>query len=326
MNLNWLIVNTKISSLWSEFGLPNQSGKSCRCPFHDDQSPSFSIYTSTKDGRDMWVCHAGCGKGDSLGFFKKLTNLEGKQAIECFMQRSLMSPALSYKAPVINKTQRTRTLSYKFEDGTEEELGALAEIRKIPITSLRLACDRGILKFANYSGERAWVVTDVTRHAAQYRPLREGRWGNGLKAITAKGSDGNHPIGLPSLEDRPVAFIVEGGPDLLAAHTLIEWSHKFDFADKNTICAISFLGAGMQPCDEDLKQFNSKTVIIWGQSDEPGLIANRKWQATIMPYARSVNIITASMVIPGTKDINDLIAHPEAKSAAHDKLMEVFCV
>lgn len=37
----------------------------CRCPFHDDKTPSFTV----KDGR--WSCWAGCGKGDVVDLLAK---------------------------------------------------------------------------------------------------------------------------------------------------------------------------------------------------------------------------------------------------------------
>lgn len=32
----------------------------CRCPLHDDRTPSMSVDTE----RNLWYCHAGCGSGD----------------------------------------------------------------------------------------------------------------------------------------------------------------------------------------------------------------------------------------------------------------------
>jgi DNA primase len=35
------------------------------CPFHEDHSRSLSLFTS-KDGKQRWKCHAGCGSGDAI--------------------------------------------------------------------------------------------------------------------------------------------------------------------------------------------------------------------------------------------------------------------
>lgn len=45
--------------------------RSTRCPFHDDSSPSLSIYQSG----ERWTCHAGCGSGDGLDMLARLENI-----------------------------------------------------------------------------------------------------------------------------------------------------------------------------------------------------------------------------------------------------------
>lgn len=54
-------------------GLGEHAKKSARCPFHDDQTPSFGIYTDA-NGELRWKCHAGCGGGDGVDFIAKLEN------------------------------------------------------------------------------------------------------------------------------------------------------------------------------------------------------------------------------------------------------------
>lgn len=44
--------------------------RSTRCPFHEDGSPSLSIYQSGQ----RWTCHAGCGSGDVLDMLARLEN------------------------------------------------------------------------------------------------------------------------------------------------------------------------------------------------------------------------------------------------------------
>lgn len=39
-----------------------------RCPFHDDSRPSFSANVET----GLWICHAGCGKGNYAQFLSRL--------------------------------------------------------------------------------------------------------------------------------------------------------------------------------------------------------------------------------------------------------------
>lgn len=57
--------------------------RSLRCPFHEDKSPSFSIYTD-RNGVERWRCHAGCGGGDVIDLVAKLQNTtSGRLIAEC---------------------------------------------------------------------------------------------------------------------------------------------------------------------------------------------------------------------------------------------------
>lgn len=48
------------------------------CPFHQEKTPSFAIYTET----NTWNCFAGCGGGDSVDFYMRLHSCDFKKALE----------------------------------------------------------------------------------------------------------------------------------------------------------------------------------------------------------------------------------------------------
>ncbi|TMN21919.1 bifunctional DNA primase/polymerase [Lentibacillus cibarius] len=49
-----------------------------QCPFHDDQNNSFS-FNKEHGG---WVCFAGCGKGNSVQFMKKIYNISYREVLD----------------------------------------------------------------------------------------------------------------------------------------------------------------------------------------------------------------------------------------------------
>ena len=49
------------------------------CPFHDDHTPSLSVRLG--GDRGGWVCFAGCGKGDLVGFHMRLKGLAFREAV-----------------------------------------------------------------------------------------------------------------------------------------------------------------------------------------------------------------------------------------------------
>lgn len=53
------------------------SGGIGKCPFHDDQSPSFGVNAKG----NYWHCFAGCGGGDVVSFYAKLKNIKYYEAL-----------------------------------------------------------------------------------------------------------------------------------------------------------------------------------------------------------------------------------------------------
>src|SRR5437867_796858 len=68
-------------------GLGKHARRSARCPFHDDQHNSFSVF-ERQDGDWRWKCHAGCGGGDAIDFLCKLDGLSVKAALERYRKES----------------------------------------------------------------------------------------------------------------------------------------------------------------------------------------------------------------------------------------------
>jgi 5S rRNA maturation endonuclease (ribonuclease M5) len=58
-------------------GVELRRGK-CRCPFHEDKDPSFSV----KESDGIWTCFAGCGSGDAVDFVAKIKGIDLKEACD----------------------------------------------------------------------------------------------------------------------------------------------------------------------------------------------------------------------------------------------------
>ena len=68
-------------------GLGQHAHRSARCPFHDDQHNSFSVFEG-QDGDWKWKCHAGCGGGDAIDFLCKLDGIPVKAGLERYRKES----------------------------------------------------------------------------------------------------------------------------------------------------------------------------------------------------------------------------------------------
>ena len=73
----------RLAGLMEQLGFGDRAKKSARCPFHEDTSASFSVFTG-EDGFERWKCFAGCGQGDAIDFLAKVRGLCPADAIREF--------------------------------------------------------------------------------------------------------------------------------------------------------------------------------------------------------------------------------------------------
>jgi hypothetical protein len=73
-----------LPALLYQLGLGEHAKKSARCPFHEDQHNSFSIWQ--RDGVWFWKCHTGCGDGDEITFLERHKGISRGEAIRLFVE------------------------------------------------------------------------------------------------------------------------------------------------------------------------------------------------------------------------------------------------
>ena len=81
-----------LEALLMLLGLGDIAKKSARCPFHEDKTPSFSLYQNAKSD-SRWKCHAGCGQGDAIDFLAKFENIPIAAACARFIELAGLSGA-----------------------------------------------------------------------------------------------------------------------------------------------------------------------------------------------------------------------------------------
>jgi hypothetical protein len=87
--------------LMAQLGLGDCAKKSARCPFHEDSSASFSVYTGD-DGEERWKCFAGCGQGDVIDFLAKHRGLSNSDACREFIRLADVAPVSSPQPAIDN--------------------------------------------------------------------------------------------------------------------------------------------------------------------------------------------------------------------------------
>ena len=287
-----------IAALWHEFGYSGEARKSCRCPFHDDKTPSFSIYD---DGR-RWKCHTGCGEGDVINFFARAKGLSNEEACREILRRvggtygggaklhhdqllSSVSIQFSAQNESFPKSQVVlpRSVSY-----SREIAQRVADSRGLSITAIEFAALwLKTLSFARVCEQRCWVLGDASRRCVEARRIDRKSF-SALGSLAERkghalaGSCKGWPVGIlpPGFEEEWLSdhvekiVLVEGGPDYLAACQLIATQ------DANVLPA-TMLGASQNIAEDALQYFAERQVTIVAHPDEEGRAAAIRWAQQI---------------------------------------------
>ena len=292
-----------IADAWHRLGLQGEPSKSCRSPFREDRSPSFSVY---EDGT-KWKDHSTGEGGDVCDFVKLALNCSAGEAARWIIEQAgtvSTAPARAKAKPKPREPMQLPTL----EKGTPEELDTLAKLRGLPHSrGLQILQDRGLLHFATMPDEwgkvRAWLLTDESRRNAQARRLDGKHWqalDSKPKAKTLKGAEAAWPIGAASMEAANKVYLVEGMPDALAAATLAnQWD---DWA------VVSMIGAALDIHPDALELLQGKSVCIFVHADEAGEKAARKWAKQLTAAGAKVSGLISDH--PG-RDLNDALTAGE---------------
>lgn len=280
------------------------AAKSCRSPFRQDKTPSFSVF----DQGRAWKDHAANEGGDVVRFYMKATGLDFTAALDRLSVMAGVYPDAPAHKP---EPKREIQLPADFHEGTTEELRAVAKLRGINPEACQLAADRGLLKFGTVGGFLCWLLLDQTRKSAQARRMDGTPFPaiGGLserKAHTLKGSCQSWPLGLLEAVQMPFIAIVEGGPDLLAS---LHFARAEGAADR--VGVVAMLGASNTIPADALNHFKNKRVRIFPHDDPAGRKAAGNWEKQLRAVGAETDCFNVGGVaLDGggvSKDLNDLV-------------------
>lgn len=309
-----------------------RAGKSCKSPFREDRSDSFSVYADGRKWKDFATSEGGdaadfvamsCGLSPADGA-RKLIELAGVLPPE----RTNMprKPVRSHGDIEAEDKARKRATWPTFEEPTAQEIRAIAELRGLSPEGVRLAADRGLLWCADSQEGRAWIVTDSRRVNAQGRLLSGNTWQRigGKKAWTLPGSEAAWPIGILESSPLPAIALVEGSPDLLAGFHLA-WCAD----EEDRIAVVAMLGASNRIPDDALRHFAGKHVRIFPDADDRGQEAGQRWARQLAGAGVTVSGFSFAGLVQSdgspAKDLNDF-AHvdPDTWEGERDSIEEAF--
>ena len=278
--------------------------KSCKSPFRQDRTPSFSVF----DGGRAWKDHATNEGGDVLSFYMKATGLQFTDALERLEVMAGVYPDATARKP---EPKRELHLPADLHEGTDSELATVAKLRGVNPEATAEAAKRGLLKFGTVCGFPCWLLLDQSLKNAQARRM-DGQTFPSIgslserKAHTLRGSCQSWPLGLLEAAQQPFLAIVEGSPDLLAA---LHFALCEQAADR--VGVVAMLGASNSFPDDTLHHFKNKRVRFFVHDDPAGMAAAARWEKQL----RAAGAMTDCWSCGGVKldcggvsnDLNDLV-------------------
>jgi hypothetical protein len=285
-----------LPALMRQLGLEHHAKRSALCPFHEDASPSFSVYQTASGWR--FTCHAACGGGDEIDFLQKHRRLDRGGAIRLYEElagKYRYLPQRRQEYP--GKPQEKPAVQFPpdMHLGTRAELETVSRLRKVDFWSVATLQNNQVLRFGTVCGEACWIVTDVSGRIAEARCMsgRQFPAFRGLgerKAHTLRGASKGWPVGLllPAglHESFERVMLCEGAGDLLAAyHFALE-----EGGIGLTWQPVAMLGAGARLHPDALALLRKKRVKIIPHADKAGLEGAHHWARVLSEAGCAVGL------------------------------------
>lgn len=259
------------------------AGKSCKSPFRQDRTPSFSVFDS---GR-AWKDHGNSEAGDVVSFYMKATGLSFTDAVE---RLAVMAGIYSDEPTRKPEPIKELRLPEDLHTGSSKELATVAKLRGLNVEAVEEASARGLLRFGTVCGSHCWLLTDKHQKSAQARRMTGEAFPAAKnlpsrKAHTLAGSCQSWPLGLLEASQEPFLAIVEGGPDMLAA---IHFAQAEGAAER--VGVIAMLGASNTIPAEALPHFKNKRIRIFRHADDAGEKAANCWAGQLEAVGAAADI------------------------------------
>ncbi|MEI6393266.1 MAG: toprim domain-containing protein [Verrucomicrobiota bacterium] len=266
-------------------GLGRYAKSSAPSPFRQDNNASWGIF----EYKGSWYFKdfSTDQSGDEIRFLACLLKLDEKkdfkELIEIYQHiadQMQLSPPVLLQDPKPShpvEIELQKPSCSLFSPGTREQLATLSACRGLSIEGLQWAQQRGVLVFGRWYGVEVYGVRDCSGRVMEIRKLNgtlfEAIGGlSARKSHAIKGSQKKWPVGIQEAADRTMIVLVEGIPDLLAAHqVLIEENRQEDVAPVGMLCA------SVSISDDALPFFKGKHVRLFPHADASGVKAARKW-------------------------------------------------
>ena len=289
-----------ITQAWKMLGLQGEPKATCRSPWRDEKSPSFSIYGNDR----KWKDHGEQIGGDVVEFIKHAIGGDYSAVREWLQPRIGMieAPRTPAKAPVMPKSIQYPAAT---TEGTARHWRALAVARGFYQTTVEILAKFGMVKFMHHEGKNCFIVTDATNRNAEIRRIDKQPFGNGKKAYPLTGVDKSWLVGAAFLDHSPEAHVllVEGATDFLTAWDLNVLYRRQLGRPAPKWVPVALLGAGCKALHPDCAALLAgRHVRLVPDGDTAGDQMRGHWEALLLKNGCTVDCIET----PRGKDLTDI--------------------
>jgi hypothetical protein len=149
------------------------------------------------------------------------------------------------------------------------------------------------------------LITDSSRRNVEMRRLDGSLWQDiGKKVKTLKNVQGDWPIGVADIGDRPLVGLCEGGPDFCAL-MLFGWA---ECISPKVLAPVFMTGASKTIPSDALSTFRRKRVRIFVHQDRDGFAASERWAAQLWRAGATYvdGFSFQGLVMPDGRPVKDL--------------------
>jgi hypothetical protein len=288
-----------VADVWVMLGLDGEPRPSCKSPFREDRTPSFSIHS---DGR-AWTDHSTGDGGDVVEFVRHAIGGDHRDAREWFKARigtdtPPTRPVTPPKAP-----QAIRWPGELIE-GTTATWEDFAKNRGLTFPAVHVMVQAGILRFMELPcGGKCYVVTDSSHRAAEIRRMDGGAFGKS-KAFPLTGVNKSWLPGTELLKGAPretAVLITEGATDLLSSIDMLARYRRLH-GGRNSWQPVALLGAACKNLHPEAESLvRGRRVRLVPDGDAAGDMMADHWTGLLRKIGCEVDVVN----LPRKTDLTD---------------------
>ena len=295
-----------IPDAWQMLRLPGEPKASCKSPFRDERSPSFTIF----DNGRAWKDHGTGDGGDVVEFIRHAIGGDHR-AVRDWLKERIGIDYYDFdpgKAPLRLRKPATpaKPIQWPAEliEGTSATWKAFADLKGLRYSTADVLVRAGILRFCKMEdGTKCFVITDAARRSAEIRRL-DGKTFGESKAFPLRGVNKSWPVGCDLIRYASAessVLIVEGATDLLTAIDLYTRYRREECGSKRWV-PVAILGAGCKALAPEAEALiRGRHCRIVPDADPAGDQMAEHWSALLRSIGCTVDVVD----LPRGTDLTD---------------------